>query len=198
MEKVKEVYFKVQAEFICELVRQQYWLEKKPLNQAIKSLTDSFNGLTEDIARDILTGKKLLAGLYPDEEIKLIEDNKQDDYKEHLEYIKKEERIVEQTNLSPYEEYLIAFKNQLPSHYCRSDNHTMDNSTVDWRPEKHCLELIKNDYKLIGVCLNPEYAKEDRIGYLIEDQRDFHQFWYHGQDRAGYRLTLEMLEESNK
>lgn len=44
MKEVEEVYFKVQAEFICNLARGRYWSEGIPLDKSISFLTESFDG----------------------------------------------------------------------------------------------------------------------------------------------------------
>lgn len=171
MKEVEEVYFKVQAEFICNLARERYWSEGIPLDKSISFLTESFDGLDEDTAKDILTGKKILAGLYPDEEIRLEDDDKFSEYEEHLKYIKICERVQEKKELTPYDEFLIALQNVLPSYYFPFETHTQDNSTISWKPKEYFENLEKENYKLLGVCLEPEYAKGNQIGLLLNTNK---------------------------
>lgn len=201
MREIEEVYFKVQAEFICDFIRQQYWLGNKPYKQAIKSLMDCFNGLTEETAKEILLGKKLLVGLYPDEEITLQDDDNHQEYLNNRRYIEINERVPEEKNISDYDEFLQAFKTEFPSYKCRFENHEMDNSTIDYRLPEFFKNLQAENYKLVGVCLNPELRRtilnEESIGLVIEDQKDFREFWFHGMDIGTYKLILEELEEIN-
>ena len=191
-----EVYFRVQAEFICKLVRDQYWTEHKPYKQAIKSLIDSFGGLTEEDAKQILLGNKILKGLYPDEDITLEDDDKHQEYLNNRKYIYLEERIAEEKNLTDYEEFLIALRNTIPSYYCKYENHTMDNRFISYIADDLFRQLQKNNLKLIGICLNPEYAKESRTGIYVEDQVDFSRFWCHFADMDIYLTMMEQVEEN--
>lgn len=194
MKKVEEVYFKVQAEFVCNLARDRYWSEGISLEKSISFLTESFSGLTEDIAKEILTGKKILAGLYPDEEITLEDDNKYEEYREHLKYIKIKERIIEPKDLTAYDEFILALQNELPSYYFPFELHTDDNSTISYKPREFFDNLERENYKLLGICKEPEYRKLDRIGLLIEDQQTFEQFWYHGPDWSTYRFIIDEIK----
>lgn len=192
---MKEVYFRVQAEFVCNLFRQQYWLEKKPYKNAIKSLTDAFCGLTEGDAKEILLGKKILKGLYPDEEITLEDDDKYQEYLNNRRYILLEERIPECKDITDYQEFLIGLKNIIPSYYCRFDNHEQDNSFLSYKRDELFKNLQKKNLKLIGICLEPEYRKEQRTGIYIECQITFRKFWCHFIDRDSLYFICETQGE---
>lgn len=188
---MERVYFRIQAEFICELIRTQYWTENKPYNDAVQSLLDSFSGLTEEDAKQILLGKKILKGLYPDEEITIEEDNKHQEYLNNRKYIDLDERVYEHKPLSDYEEFLMALKNPIPSHYCRFNNHEQDNSFLSYKKEELFKNLKKNNLKLLGICLEPEYSKENRTGILVESQIDFNKYWVHFMDRNELYFLFE-------
>lgn len=78
----EQLQFKIDTEWLCNFVRQRVWYEGLSYTDGLKTLVECLNGLSEEIADDILKGKKKLVGINEGE---LVDDNKFAEYKRYLE-----------------------------------------------------------------------------------------------------------------
>lgn len=88
----KTIGFKIDCEWLCNFVRQRVYWEGLPFTDGIEQLRASF-GCSEEIALDILTGRKKVVGI---NEGYLEDDDRYEDYKA---YLKREENKKKKAEL---------------------------------------------------------------------------------------------------
>lgn len=225
---VEQVYFKVNTEGILNIFREWWWYEGKPYTKVRDILLEQFeqdeSPMEEKLAliQDLLTGKKKMTGVYPDEEIQIVDDDKHDEYKRAIKNIPAEHRIQEVVDANElaelralkekvekekeakriktgFEEFLEAYKNNtLASYECRYENHENDNSPMRSDLNEMYLRLDARKAKLVGICMNPEWSKGGSLGLVFECQETFEKYWFHYLDKGLYEHHVRQITEGRK
>ena len=169
--------FKVDAEWLCNFVRQRVWYEGLPFTDGVKALVASFSGIDTALATDILIGRKKLVGINCGE---VVEDNKVNDY---LAYVKRteakkiEESIEKDLLIHPYA-YLDPFATRWSIKEFEKEQINFSTCTISTLREYFGRPPCDDDYLMQGGLYSIDTHFAHKKIESKEDQLEFYESLY--------------------